>query len=133
MRIILLSAAALALSGCATTPVAAPNYVALIGLAQTDLHEVEAVATAYCAAPAADTTACAKITAARAVADPLVAALTATTAPTTITAAFADINAIMTAPLPSSLVKTQTQVDLAEALAIMQAVAPIAAQIAPLL
>ncbi len=126
----------LALSACApraSTPVVQPNYAALIGLAQTDYKEIKGNADSYCSNPAADPTACKNISTTEGATDPLVAALSATTAPTTLTAIFSNIHVIETAPLPAGWVKPQTQLDVSAALSLMTTLAPIAAQLIPLL
>ena len=131
MRLAILTLPLLALAACATTstPVATPNYAAIVGMIQTDYPQVVAAATTYCALPSADAKACATIAKVEGVAAPLVASLSATSAPTDITAALADVQVILTAPLPTGTLSAQTQNDLNTGLTILETVAPVVAKL----
>ena len=127
MRLAILAFPLLALASCAnnTTSVATPNYAAIVGMIQSDYPQVVSAANAYCALPHADAQACATIVKVEGVASPLVASLSATSAPTDITAALADVQVILTAPLPAGTLSARTQADLNTGLTILEAVAPI--------
>ena len=131
MRNLIAALPIFALAACATTstPVATPNYAAIVGMIQTDYPQVTAAANVYCALPNADANACATIAKVEAVAAPLVASLSATSAPTDITAALADVQVILTAPLPAGTLSDRTRADLNTGLAVLEAVAPIAAKL----
>jgi len=133
MRVLTITLAALSLAGCHATPGAVPpNYAAIVGMVQTDYVQVKVAAAAYCAIPNADAKACAMIAKTEAVADPLVASLTATTAPSTIVVALQDVVVILTAPLPTSAVSAQTQADLHLGLTIVAAALQLAPSLIPL-
>ena len=131
-KFLILCVAGIGLTACSTATVQT-DYAALVGLIQTDYPQVVAAAAAYCASPNASADACAKITAAETTTGPLVAALSNTSAPTDITAAFADVNAILPIIAGGPGVSTQTKSDLTTALSILNAVAPIVTGLLPLL
>ena len=134
MRVLTITLTALSLAGCHATPGAVPpNYAAIVGMTQTDYVQVKVAAAAYCAIPNADAKACAMIVNTEAVADPLVASLTATTAPATIEVALQDVVVILTAPLPSSAVSARTQADIHLGLTIVSTALQLAPSIIPLL
>jgi hypothetical protein len=99
--------ATLGLSACSPqqSAIVSTDYTKLQGLIATDWPEVKAVAAAYCAS-GTDPAACAKVAAAEPKIDAEVAAIGATTPPVTLTAIFADVNALL--PMIGGQIKPRT-------------------------
>ncbi len=122
----LILAAALALTGCASSGTTSPtlSYAATVGLIQTDWPQLEAVASIY---TIANPGAAAGITAIEAKVTPLVAALSATSPPSSVSAILSDMNVIVAtipscSPPPASqsgCISLRTKADLSAALAVI--------------
>lgn len=103
------------LAGCAGTSTTPPNYTAIVGMIQTDWPQLKNLASIYTIANPAAAPGIAKIEAAG---DTLVAALSATSAPTSIQAALANAGALLTA-LPPGVVSAQTKADITLGIALL--------------
>jgi hypothetical protein len=134
----LLACAALLLAGCTgsagTAPAAAPNYSSIVGMIQTNYGQLTTAANAYSATTLASSATKAQIAKIEAQDGPLVAGLSSTSPPTTITAVLQDLNYLSTVPgigksIPNP---SQTQQDITQGLTILTSAAQIAASVAPL-
>jgi hypothetical protein len=136
--------AILALAGCASSagsapvtsaPAAAPpNYASITGMIATNYANLTAAAATYIANPAADPTIVAKIKAIEATDGPIVAALSASSSPTTIQGVLNDLSVLATVPAIAKAVPnpSQTAADISLGLSILSTVAQTAATLAPL-
>jgi hypothetical protein len=136
MRKLLLILPVVALTGCSTnlltTPTVTPNYASIVGMIQTNYPVVKQAALTWEAANSSNAAAIKAINAAIADADPVVASLSATSAPTSIQAVSQDLAILVATPAGQSL-PTQTKSDITLALSLLNTVAQLAPVIAPLL
>jgi hypothetical protein len=136
MRKLLLILPVVALTGCSTNlltaPTVAPNYASIVGMIQTNYPVVKGAALTWEAANPTNSAAIATINKAIADADPVVASLSATSAPTSIQAVSQDLAILVATPAGQSL-STQTKSDITLALSLLNTVAQLTPVIAPLL
>ena len=114
------------LTGCASTGTKSPiNYANVVGMIQTNWPTVSAAAQAAVSLPGvpADVRAATE----KAIADgtPIVASLSATSDPTTMTKALADMAALVTA-VPNDTISAQTKTDIGIGLSLLQGAASLA-------